>query len=241
MESELRSRLEKLERENRTMKRVGLSALLVLGATLLMGQAAPRPKFQQQVRTQSLVLVNAKGEQFGGLLVHDDNTVSLSFGGPGGPMLQLAAGRGARPTGIALTDSAGALRAQLSFHEARGVLLGLHDSTGTVKAMAAVENNGNTLSLWSNSGTSNAPSPPQRNAASAPAQRSGARGYIVDAAADDETFIINGNTYKAKTYCFDVDKGDEVLFTDSSAALGVCVSAEFINLRTREGCEVWCE
>jgi len=64
--------------------------------------------------------------------------------------------------------------------------------------------------------------------------------YVIDAAANDETFVINGNVFKAKTYCFNVEKGDKVIFVDGSA-LGACSSAKFLDLRNDKVCSVWCE
>lgn len=66
------------------------------------------------------------------------------------------------------------------------------------------------------------------------------RPHVVEAAANDETFVINGEVFKAKTYCFGVNRGDKVLFTSGSAS-GACVSAEFIVSRTGKSCSVWCE
>lgn len=71
---------------------------------------------------------------------------------------------------------------------------------------------------------------------SAPANR----GYLVEHAVNDETFIINGNVYKAKTYCMSLDRGDRVIFAEGSA-LGACASAKLVNLRNGDICEVWCE
>lgn len=64
--------------------------------------------------------------------------------------------------------------------------------------------------------------------------------YVVQAAANDETFVINGEVFKAKTYCFNFEKGDRVLFVEGSP-LGACASAKLLNLRTEKVCEVWCE
>jgi hypothetical protein len=64
--------------------------------------------------------------------------------------------------------------------------------------------------------------------------------YTVEASADDETFVINGSVFKAQTYCFDVEKGDKVIFVEGSA-IGACASAKILNLRTDKVCEVWCE
>jgi hypothetical protein len=65
-------------------------------------------------------------------------------------------------------------------------------------------------------------------------------GYAIEVSADDETFVINGEVFKAKTYCFNFDKGDRVKFIDGSP-LGACSSAMLLNLRTGKVCEVWCE
>ena len=64
--------------------------------------------------------------------------------------------------------------------------------------------------------------------------------YEIEKAINDETFIINGEVFKAQTYCFDVNESDKVIFTEGSA-LGACASAEFVDLRTGNICKVWCE
>lgn len=63
--------------------------------------------------------------------------------------------------------------------------------------------------------------------------------YEIETSHNDELFIINGEKYEAKTYCFDMEEGDRVIFLDGSP-YGVCVSATLLNLRTRNKCEVWC-
>ena len=70
--------------------------------------------------------------------------------------------------------------------------------------------------------------------------RSSVTTYEVELAHNDELFIINGEKYSAKTYCFGWMKGDRVVFLEGSA-LGVCVSAELFNTRTQSKCDVWCE
>ena len=64
--------------------------------------------------------------------------------------------------------------------------------------------------------------------------------YEIEKAVNDETFIINGEVFKAQTYCFNVEESDKIVFTEGSA-LGACASAEFVNLRTGDICKVWCE
>jgi hypothetical protein len=66
------------------------------------------------------------------------------------------------------------------------------------------------------------------------------RSYLIESTADDELFVINGRRYKARTYCFNVNEGDRVVFVEGSP-FGDCGTAVFVNLRTGESCEVWCE
>jgi len=70
--------------------------------------------------------------------------------------------------------------------------------------------------------------------------RSSQPSYSIQASVNDETFVINGEVFKAKTYCFNFEKGDRVIFV-SGSALGACASAQILNLRTGKVCNVWCE
>lgn len=64
---------------------------------------------------------------------------------------------------------------------------------------------------------------------------------VVISAANDETFIIETSSgrdvFKARTYCFGISDGDEVVFAKSP---GVCTSNTFVT-KSGEACEVWCE
>lgn len=64
--------------------------------------------------------------------------------------------------------------------------------------------------------------------------------YTIETSHNDELFIINGEKFEAQTYCFNMEKDDEVMFLEGSP-YGACASATLLNLRTREKCEVWCE
>ena len=66
------------------------------------------------------------------------------------------------------------------------------------------------------------------------------RQHSIEVSHNDELFIINGERFKAKTYCFNMLKGDRVLFLKGSE-YGACTSAELLNLRTQNICKVWCE
>ncbi len=63
--------------------------------------------------------------------------------------------------------------------------------------------------------------------------------YAIEASVDDETFVINGEVFKAKTYCFNFDKGDRVKFIEGSPS-GACAAATLLDLRSGKVCEVWC-
>ena len=64
--------------------------------------------------------------------------------------------------------------------------------------------------------------------------------YEIEYSYDDKFFIINDEKFEAETYCFDMDKGDEVIFLEGDA-YGRCKWATILNLRTKESCDVWCE
>jgi hypothetical protein len=64
--------------------------------------------------------------------------------------------------------------------------------------------------------------------------------YEIEVSHDDELFIINGERFEARIYCFDMKEGDKVTFLKGSP-YGACASAELLNLRTNKICKVWCE
>ena len=64
--------------------------------------------------------------------------------------------------------------------------------------------------------------------------------YYIEVASNDQLFIINGQQYEAKTYCFNMQEGDPVIFLEGSA-YGACASAEILNLRSNDRCGLWCE
>lgn len=66
------------------------------------------------------------------------------------------------------------------------------------------------------------------------------KGYEIEISHNDELFIINGETFEAKTYCFGFEQGDRVIFVEGSP-FGACASAKLLNTRNSKVCEVWCE
>ena len=70
--------------------------------------------------------------------------------------------------------------------------------------------------------------------------------YIVDVADNSESFVFRSRggsprLFKAKTYCFGIFEGDEVLFYEGGPDKS-CTTAAFIKTRGGTGgkCEVWC-
>lgn len=64
--------------------------------------------------------------------------------------------------------------------------------------------------------------------------------HEIEAVSNSETFIINGEVYKARTYCHGFLKGDWVIFTDGSP-YGSCSTATFIHSITGAVCHLRCE
>lgn len=69
---------------------------------------------------------------------------------------------------------------------------------------------------------------------------SAATSYEIEVSHNDELFVINGEKFEAKVYCFNMEEGDRVVFLEGSP-FGACASAKLLNLRTKATCEVWCE
>jgi len=65
-------------------------------------------------------------------------------------------------------------------------------------------------------------------------------GYVIEATSNDKTFVINGEVFKAQTYCFGFNRGDRVKFI-SGSPFGACATATFVNLRSGNTCDAWCE
>jgi len=64
--------------------------------------------------------------------------------------------------------------------------------------------------------------------------------YEIEAAVDDNKFIINDELFGAKTYCMNWDEGQRVIFIQGSP-YGACATAALYNLDREERCEVRCE
>jgi hypothetical protein len=89
-------RLEKLERQNRALKLVGLSALLLIAGSWIIGQVRPK----RLVTAEEFVLIDAKQRARAKLFIEDGVR----------PMLALLDENGARPTYFASTPTGPVLR-----------------------------------------------------------------------------------------------------------------------------------
>lgn len=68
-------RLERVERENRWLNRIGVATLAVIAAVVLMGQVSP----SKLVEAEMIFLQDAKGKPRGALGVNDDGMVFLGL------------------------------------------------------------------------------------------------------------------------------------------------------------------
>ena len=64
--------------------------------------------------------------------------------------------------------------------------------------------------------------------------------YTVASSVNDDTFVINGRVFKAKSFCLNVLQGDRVVFIEGRAD-GSGLAATIVNVRTGERCQVLCE
>jgi hypothetical protein len=96
----LLARLEKVENQNRRLKRAGLAALLLVGSALLVGFTVQRPSkpaaVTETIEAQRFVLKNARGEtraQLGLLGSEDPQLTLLDAKGKTRLLLNLLAGQ----------------------------------------------------------------------------------------------------------------------------------------------------
>jgi len=71
-------------------------------------------------------------------------------------------------------------------------------------------------------------------------EATGQQSYLIEVSHQDEFFMINGERFRAKIHCFNMNEGDRVIFLEGNP-YGSCTTAVLVNLRTGETCEVWCE
>lgn len=61
--SKLVERLEKVERQNRRMKRIGFAGFLCVGAVFLVGAQGNKPEVLEEIRAKRFVVIDDKGRE----------------------------------------------------------------------------------------------------------------------------------------------------------------------------------
>ncbi|PYO22967.1 MAG: hypothetical protein DMD88_05215 [Candidatus Rokuibacteriota bacterium] len=125
----LKHRLDRLERENRWLKRLGTFVLVGATALALMGQQrGPAPVVEAQ---RFLINDPASGKARAALSLLQDGSVGLSLISVDGKSLSLSADAGGN-MGLSLVDSNRTLRAELFAGADGSPALILHDRSGKV-------------------------------------------------------------------------------------------------------------
>ncbi len=148
---DLTHRLDRLERENRWLKRGGLVALVVLAGAFMMGQAAPE-KIPLVLKAHSFQVVDQAGKLRARLGVGADGAPRLLLYDKAGKLRGML---GVRPNGAShlfFSGPDGKLRAGLVVID--GVpRLDLHDETGEIRARLSLRADGSpSLLLFDNGG-----------------------------------------------------------------------------------------
>jgi hypothetical protein len=125
---DLTQRLDRLERENRWLKRMGTGVLVGATAVALMGQRGAAPVVEAQ---RFLINDPASGKARAALSLLQDGSVGLSLISADGKSLSLSADAGGN-MGLSLVDSNRTLRAALSAGADGSPTLILHDRSGKV-------------------------------------------------------------------------------------------------------------
>ncbi len=124
----LSKRLQKVERQNRTLRITAVAALALIGGVVLVGAAAPKPK---TVEAEKFVVLDEQGRKRAELGMSEENSVGLALSDKKGERrAALRLTRLGRPS-LVLQDAHGDERAKLDL----GVepSLTLSDKTGAVR------------------------------------------------------------------------------------------------------------
>lgn len=83
----LAARLTRLEKENRRLKVIGLTALLLVAAALLMGQARPNTVAVESVSAHAFTLVDQNGYAVGAFTLDPHGVAQFFLHGPDGTFI----------------------------------------------------------------------------------------------------------------------------------------------------------
>jgi hypothetical protein len=137
----LKSRLDRLERGNRRLRRLGLFAFLGVGLLFVMGQTSPSV-VPEVVEAKRFVVKDASGRNLAALGTDRDGApllVLTNLDGGLGATLEVT---GARRPALTLYDRAGHSRALMSVDSEGSPSLSLSDNTGTPRLGLAVATQG---------------------------------------------------------------------------------------------------
>ncbi len=133
----LARRVERVERENRYLRRSGVVALAVIAAVVLMGQATRN----KTVKAEKFVVVDSSGNSRAVLENVVGQGASLVFRGTDG-MEQIALQSFGDARGFTLSDKTGADRIVLGVLASGATTLGMADQSGNGRAALTLEADG---------------------------------------------------------------------------------------------------
>ena len=134
---DLNHRIDRLERENRRMKRFGLAVLVVVGLVVSLGQATPPPEV---VRAEKFVLVDQNGKQRATLGIENGGPALVLGDTRGRGVVQLQVPQIPDKPSLYLRDPSQSASVEMAM-TMNGPVLHLTDQTGIRVRLAANELN----------------------------------------------------------------------------------------------------
>ncbi|MEQ8788607.1 MAG: hypothetical protein RIC55_20015 [Pirellulaceae bacterium] len=137
----LHRRLEKLERQNRLLRRVGFAAMILVVVAVVSGQAR---RTSREVAAEAFLLLDAEGKTRGELVMAEDGPLLRLLDAEGQPRATLSGGS---KTALVLYDAAGKPRVSTAAMEAEAGL-SIFDEEGRPQAKVAVAGGRPALDLF---------------------------------------------------------------------------------------------
>jgi len=135
---DLESRLDRLERENRCFRRLGLTALVFVGLILSLGQA--RRQQPEVIHAAKFVLVDKDGQQRATLAMENDGPAFVLEDTSGRGVVRLQVPKIPDKPSLYLSDPRQSARVELAM-TMNGPVMHFSDKTGTRVRLAANELN----------------------------------------------------------------------------------------------------
>ena len=146
---ELELRVNKLERENRRIKKLGLTALVAVGLIIALGQA--RPQQPDVIRTTKFVLVDENGQQRATLGIENGGPALVLEDTNGRGVVQLQVPKIPDKPSLYLSDPRESTRVELPM-TMNVPVLHFTDKTGTRVRLAANELNAPLAAIYDEEG-----------------------------------------------------------------------------------------